>query len=751
MDGRFILVTGVVVFGLCVPCPASTTVSIPNESSIGTSTVHSIEDLMELATENSELSNNTIDLVPNNFTDIVINNNFTGVVIDNSTTFIIGNFTKFFIDNSTKLIFDNSTGPKLTGPNVCTYMKNYESKKKITKYEIHSFKTPYFCFNNWKFVCYFVTETAVPIHTEISENNIQIINTCCNGYEKTPNGTKCRPVCKDPCVWGKCISPNVCSCDEYYDGPTCRIRIGCPLGKFGFDCSQTCQCQNNATCNYLNGNCSCQQGYWGEYCEDLCPSGYYGHKCQNVCKCQTGAKCDPLNGACNCSPGYTGTNCELKCPPGFYGYNCQNQCKYQNGTTCDIVNVNCTCLPGYEEHNAQLIECDCQNGTLCSSLNETCSCQPGHEGNNCKFTCPPGYYGKTCQNPCKCQNDAKCDAVNGHCYCTPGFTGEYCSLTCPPGLYGYQCQYECKCQNGALCDPIIGSCACPPGLSGKNCLIGNKSRIDGENNMTVCDCNWLKFDYCEPLTSICKCKQPVDGVCVCEPGSTGKDCEKVCPPGTYGVDCKSTCRCQNESKCRGADGICLCEPGFSGPTCSEDDSECFNALQLEPINDEEVWIFDILVILSFLIISTICMAVLMCCYYYCNQRKIKKCNLGQVNNFELRKSTGIESNPNIEVICTTSNCGMNIGKDKFDSKKTMTSYTNETFYNNNYSRDNSVDDSTGENLYLEIDESTFNRAEDLYDHLDFLRPTVSWKPHYQRTLVFQDQVVGNSSKKEDTT
>jgi len=59
------------------------------------------------------------------------------------------------------------------------------------------------------------------------------------------------------------------------------------------------------------------------------------------------------------------------------------------------------------------------------------------------------------------------------------------------------------------------------------------------------------------------------GVCVCEPGSAGNDCEKVCPPGTYGVECNLTCRCQNESKCRGADGICLCEPGFSGPTCSE--------------------------------------------------------------------------------------------------------------------------------------------------------------------------------------
>ncbi|XP_016661742.1 protein draper isoform X2 [Acyrthosiphon pisum] len=729
MDGRFILVTGVVVFGLCGPCLVSSTTSISNGSSIETFTGHSIDNLMEFVTKKPKFVNETIDFVPNNFTDFVLNHNFTDV-INNTTTFIIGNFTKFTIDNTTKLIFENSTGPKLTGPFVCTVIKNYKSKKITTNYEIRSFKTPYFCFNNWKLICYIVNETAVPIQTETSENNLILTNTCCNGYEKTPNEAKCRPVCKDPCVWGTCISPNVCSCDEYYDGPTCRIRIGCPLGKFGFDCTQTCQCQNNATCNYLNGNCSCQQGYWGKYCEDPCPPGYYGHKCQNVCKCQTGAKCDPVNGACNCSPGYTGTNCEVQCPPGFYGYKCQSECKYQNGTKCDIFNGNCTCLPGSEEHDAELNECNCQNGTLCGSVNETCSCQPEHAGNNCKFTCPPGYYGKSCQNPCKCQNGGKCNAVNGDCACSPGFTGEYCSLTCPSGFYGYQCQYECKCQSGALCDPVIG-------------------------------------------------------VCVSESGLTDKDCEKVCPPGTYGVDCNSTCRCQNESKCRVTDGVCLCEPGFSGPTCSEacpknyygemcmhkcmcdvtteicnhiegcvacnssfsNDSECIDALQLDPINNETVWISDILVILSFLIMSTICMAVMMCCYYYYNQRQIQKCNLGHVNNFELRKSTSIESNPNIEVICTTSNCGMNIENGMVDSRKTMIGYTNTTFYNN-YSYDNSVDDDTGENLYLEIDESTLKRA-DLYDRLDFLRPTVSWKPHYQSAFVLQDQAGG--SKKEETT
>ncbi|XP_025199929.1 protein draper-like isoform X2 [Melanaphis sacchari] len=778
MDVGFIFITAVILFEFCVHFPVSSTTSISNKSSI--------EQLIEFIIKNSENgANKTTNFNIENFTDIA-KNNFTDIVIDNSTKFTIGNFTKFAINNSTKIIFDNSTVPKLTGPNICMFIKNYVSKQLVTKYEIRSSKIPYFCFKNLKFVCYFVTETAIPIQTETLENNFEIINTCCKDYEKTQNGTRCRPVCRDPCVWGTCISPNVCSCDKYYDGPSCRIRIGCPLGKYGFDCTQTCQCQNNATCNYTNGNCSCQQGYWGKYCENLCPSGYYGHKCQNVCKCQDNAKCDPVNGVCYCSLGYTGINCKVKCPPGFYGYKCQNECKYQNGTKCDIVNGDCTCLTGYEEHNVELNKCDCKSGTLYNSANETCSCQPEHVRNNYKHTCPQGYYGKNCQNICKCQNGAKCDAVNGDCHCTPGYTGKYCSSNCPSGFYGYKCQNECKCQNGALCDPVIGSCTCPSGLSGKNCLIGNKSRIDGENNKTVCDCNWHKYDYCEPLTGTCKCKQPINGTCVCKPGLVGNECEKTCPPGTYGLNCNSTCRCHKNAKCRESDGICLCEPGFYGPTCSEacpknyygemclrmcmcnvtmeicnhikgciacnssfsNESECINALQLQPTDNEAIWIFDILVILIFLMISTICLAIMMCCFYYFNQRKIQIYNTGHVNNIELQKSTDMGSNPNIEVICNAENCGMNIGNNTLDSRLPMTSYTNKTFYDN-YARDHSFDDDTGENLYLEIDESTFKRS-DMYDHLDFLRPTVSWKPHYQCTLVLQDQS-SSSSKKEDTT
>jgi len=118
MDVRFVLVTAVALFGLCVRCTMSSTTSISNSRPY-------VDDLIEFIIENSEYSSNkTMDLFIKNIMNI-INNNLTDIVIDNSTQFIVGNFTKFSINNSTQIIFDNSTSPKLTGPNICMFIKKW--------------------------------------------------------------------------------------------------------------------------------------------------------------------------------------------------------------------------------------------------------------------------------------------------------------------------------------------------------------------------------------------------------------------------------------------------------------------------------------------------------------------------------------------------------------------------------------------------------------------------------------------------
>lgn len=52
-----------------------------------------------------------------------------------------------------------------------------------------------------------------------------------------------------------------------YDWSECVRVAGCPLGFFGKDCSQSCQCQNGADCDHISGQCTCRRGFMGRQCE----------------------------------------------------------------------------------------------------------------------------------------------------------------------------------------------------------------------------------------------------------------------------------------------------------------------------------------------------------------------------------------------------------------------------------------------------------------------------------------------------
>lgn len=53
----------------------------------------------------------------------------------------------------------------------------------------------------------------------------------------------CLHVCCGLCVWAEC-----------------------PQGRFGEQCSQTCECQNGARCDHVSGRCSCTAGWTGAIC-----------------------------------------------------------------------------------------------------------------------------------------------------------------------------------------------------------------------------------------------------------------------------------------------------------------------------------------------------------------------------------------------------------------------------------------------------------------------------------------------------
>lgn len=65
-----------------------------------------------------------------------------------------------------------------------------------------------------------------------------------------------------------------------------RCQDECPVGTYGLQCAETCQCMNGGKCYHISGACLCEQGYTGEHCETrLCTDGVYGLKCDKKCPC----------------------------------------------------------------------------------------------------------------------------------------------------------------------------------------------------------------------------------------------------------------------------------------------------------------------------------------------------------------------------------------------------------------------------------------------------------------------------------
>ncbi len=59
------------------------------------------------------------------------------------------------------------------------------------------------------------------------------------------------------------------------------------------------------SCHPMSGECTCQPGWSGLYCNETCTPGFYGESCQQVCQCQNGADCHSVTGECICAPGFT--------------------------------------------------------------------------------------------------------------------------------------------------------------------------------------------------------------------------------------------------------------------------------------------------------------------------------------------------------------------------------------------------------------------------------------------------------------
>lgn len=152
------------------------------------------------------------------------------------------------------------------------------------------------------------------------------IYECCEGYYENETKTGCVAHCTRPCTHGKCVSPEVCKCDEGYGGPSCDISMfitiydgsreklidfifsftACPPNFYGKKCNKKCSCSNDATCDPFDGTCQCKKGFQGKRCEKTCEPDHYGENCAEECRCHNEGKCHHISGECFCPDGWAG-------------------------------------------------------------------------------------------------------------------------------------------------------------------------------------------------------------------------------------------------------------------------------------------------------------------------------------------------------------------------------------------------------------------------------------------------------------
>uniref|UniRef100_A0A1L8DLQ6 Integrin beta n=2 Tax=Nyssomyia neivai TaxID=330878 RepID=A0A1L8DLQ6_9DIPT len=153
--------------------------------------------------------------------------------------------------------------------------------------------------------------------------------------DATTNDTTYGPICSDngQCICGECF------CNAGVDGKYCECQA-CPLNK-GKECSDhgTCDC----------GVCKCFADYTGDQCQ--CPANAVCIAPNSDVECSGKGKCEC--GRCVCNPGWIGKFCEGESP--------------EESSLCSFYEECVVCLINRHE------------GEICENIRELCSSRDGRE------------------------------------------------------------------------------------------------------------------------------------------------------------------------------------------------------------------------------------------------------------------------------------------------------------------------------------------------------------------------------------
>ncbi|KAI4561748.1 hypothetical protein MJG53_016802 [Ovis ammon polii x Ovis aries] len=397
---------------------------------------------------------------------------------------------------------------------------------------------------------------------------------CCPGWAPSMGSGHCTlPLCSFGCGSGICIAPNVCSCQDGEQGPTCPEAHG-PCGEYG--CDLTC---NHGGCQEVARVCpvgfSMTETAVGIRCTDIdeCLSSSCEGHCVNteggfVCECGPGMQLSADRHSCQDTDECLGTPCQQRCKNSIGSYRCSCRTGFHlHGNRHSCVDVNecrrplerrvchhschntvgsflCTCRPGFRLR-ADRVSCEgCfhsgvvrAEGDVFSPPNQNCTVCVCLAGNVSCISpeCPP--------DPCQASPKSDCcTCIPVRCY----FHGRWYADGAVFSGGGDECT-TCVCQPSerkalrVFCVLQLGSVACSPVDCPITCSY--PFHPDGECCPVCQDCNYegrkvgngqvFTLDD-EPCTQ-CVCQL---GEVTCEKVSCQQACSDRTTPRR---DCCSSC------------------------------------------------------------------------------------------------------------------------------------------------------------------------------------------------------------------
>merc|ERR1712028_262095 len=230
------------------------------------------------------------------------------------------------------------------------------------------------------------------------------------------------------------------------------------------------------------------------------------------------------------------------------GFSCDKECpKDGDGTicgghgTCDLKweKAQCVCTYGWRGDDCS-ITCPglretgqaCNGNGHCEVDTEkreaSCKCKKTHMGEACTHRCPMDPHSDlACGGELRgmCVKDSEAVPSGTRCECKEPYAGKTCHVTCPM-FQGKICGGNGECFIKSTGGISVGICKCDVGFTGPNCQgacpTGEKVEQDGANEDTV------KGDVCSGH-GVCGFTSAQRAECTCDDGwVTGNCAQRVC-------------------------------------------------------------------------------------------------------------------------------------------------------------------------------------------------------------------------------